>query len=154
MRFVIFLVMILVSSTVFADVVAEVLSYKIDQNGNIEVHTQYKIDGVEVPSRYPLEDGKHYLVTRYQANSFGSMTNDQIKQRILKEIEEHAKSLTQEGFIKKANQDIMDNKLGSLVGSKVLITDAEIGVDNDGDNKIDKVWTVNTKGEKLSEKNP
>ena len=138
----------------FADVTAEVLSYKIDDNGNIEVHTQYKVDGVEVQSRYPQENGKYYWVTRYVASTFGSMTDVQIKDRILSEIKEQVNALGQQEFLKKANKNIVDTKLGTLIGSTDTQSTFEIGVDNDGDHKTDKTWTVNTKGEKLSEKDP
>lgn len=148
---IIFLIFIF-PSLIFADVTAEILSYKIDDNGNIEVHTQYKIDGVEVQSRYSQEDGKYYWVTRYVASTFGNMTDVQIKERILSEIKEQMNALGQQSFLKKANEDIVNNRLKTLVGSTAIQSQFDIGVDNDGDHKVDKTWTVNTKGEKLSEK--
>ena len=150
----IFMVLMGMAWPCFADVTAEVLSYKLDDNGNIEVHTQYKIDGVEQQSRYPQENGKYYWVTRYVASTFGSMTEAQIKARILSEIQDQVNALGQQKFLKKANKNIVDTKLGTLVGATVAQTTFEIGVDNNGDHKTDKIWTVNTAGEKLSEKDP
>lgn len=149
MKSILFCLILFWSQVVFADVTAEVLSYKIDDNGNIEVHTQYKIDGVEVQSRYPQENGKYYWVTRYAASNFGSMTEAQIKRRILSEIDSQTNALVVKSFIEKENQNIINNKLGTLVGSTVTKTQAEIGVDNDGDNKADKIWVVKTDGSKI-----
>lgn len=151
MRFIIFLILMFSVSPIFADVTAEVLSYKIDQNGNIEVHTQYKVDGIEVQSRYPQENGKYYWVTRYDSHNFGDMNDEQIKQRILADVESQSESLIAQTFKKKENQKIVDGKLGTLVGAKITKTQAEVSVDNDGDNKADEVWTVDTE-EKISEK--
>jgi hypothetical protein len=39
------LALMAVCATAKADVTAEILSQKIDENGNIRVETQYKIDG-------------------------------------------------------------------------------------------------------------
>jgi len=151
-------IIILILMTLFpvipswADVTAEIISYKIDQNGNIEVHTQYKIDGVEVVSRYPQENGKYYWVTRYTASAFGNMTEPQIIARIMKEIDDESGALLLESYVKKINQTIATTKLGTLTGSKLTKTQADLKVDNDGDGKADQIWTVTSDGRKLSER--
>ena len=145
------IVLLLVANVAYADVTAEIISYKIDDNGNIEVHTQYKIEGAEVQTRYPQENGKYYGVTRYVASSFGNMNNPQIKSRILTEIEDQVNALGIESFMKKENKEITDNKLGGLVGSTILQEQFNLGVDNDGDHKVDQIWTVKSDGSKIDE---
>ena len=134
----------------FADVTAEVLSYKIDDNGNIEVHTQYKIDGVEVQSRYPQENGKYYLVTRYDAGNFINTTEAEIQNRILSDVKAHAEAVGNKEWIKKNTQDIFKNRLTGVAGSKVTSVESRIRVDTNGDNITDEVWTVKTDGTKIS----
>lgn len=155
------LAMIFSPLIVNADVTAEILSHKIDDNGNIEVHTQYKIDGVEVPSRYPQEDGKYYFVTRYDASVFGGMNENQIKDRILNgrttdgadSIKSQCDSLLIKSFLNKENKDIADNKMKTLPGSTISSSQADIGVDTDGDGKSDKIWVVKTDGTKIEKNN-
>lgn len=144
---VIVLSLILISSVAFAvedGVTAKILAYDIDDNGNIRVKTQYKIDGVEVKSNYPKLNDKYYFVTRYYALNFPGMTDKQIKDRILEDLNAHAENLVLDTFVKKNNQDIHDNHLSALVGSVISKIKATFKFDSDGDNIDDKEWTVYT----------
>lgn len=141
------------TGNVFADVTAEVLSYKIDDNGNIEVHTQYKIDGVEVQSRYPQENGKYYWVTRYDAANFGSMGDADIKSFIQEDLKSNAEKFLINYFIKKENAKLIGQKFtdATISGLTATATEAKIQVNNDNDNLAEEEWTVKTSGEIIKE---
>lgn len=141
---------LLLSVPAFAEVTAEVISYKIDGNGNIEVHTQYKVDGVEVVSRYPLENGKYYWVTRYDAVNFGSMTDAEIKQHILDDLKRNAEGFIARDFIKEENAKIVSQRFESieLVGSLAVALDAKILIADQKTGVAKEEWTVKTDGTK------
>lgn len=136
----------LFATNVFADVTAEILSYDLDDNGNIRVKTQYKIDGIEVKSPYPLLDGKYYFVTRYNIFNFVGMTDEQIKARIVEDVTTHANTLIQQTFTQKQNTDIYANHLTELTGSKVKQTNTTIILDIDSDGVSDREWLIKTDG--------
>lgn len=140
--------LVLISSVAFAKVTAEVLKKDLEDNGNIRVYTQYKIDGVEVVSRYPKLGGKYYWITRYTALIFAGMTDAQMEARILQDVNIYAERLTLETFIEKNNINIVANNLKTLVGSTVSKDSTTIRVDTDGDNIVDTEWTVKTDGTK------
>lgn len=104
----------------FAAVEAEIVAKDIDANGNIRVWTQYKIDGVEVVSQYPKIDGKSVYATRYNAMNFYGMTDQEIKDRIVADAEQHTETLIKKTYNEVKNLDILDKNLSTLVGSKVL----------------------------------
>jgi len=140
----------LFATNVFAGVTAEILAYDLDDNGNIRVKTQYKIDGVEVVSRYPQLGGKYYFVTRYHALNFAGMSDAEIKARILEDVENHAENLIKNTYMKKKNINIHDNHIKALVGSKVTETTTTVSVDTDGDNVNDEIWTIKSDGSHTS----
>lgn len=145
-RILLILVFCLFATNVFAGVTAEILAYDLDDNGNIRVKTQYKIDGVEVISRYPTLGGKYYFVTRYHTLNFAGMSDAEIKTRILEDVEAHAKSLIKKTYIEKSNLDIHDNHIKEVVGSKVTKTTTTIEVDTDGDGEKDTNYILKTDG--------
>ncbi len=107
----------LIATFAFAGTSAEIISYDKDDNGNIRVWTQYKIDGVEVDSRYPKINGKEVYCARYTVFNFIDMTNDEIVARIKEDIEKHAETLIIKTFTKKKNDSIAQNNLSKLVGT-------------------------------------
>jgi hypothetical protein len=139
----------LVAMLSWADVVGEVISIDKDDNGNIRVWTQYKIDGVEVDSRYPKINGKEVYCSRYNAINFVGMTDLQIKERIMKDVDDHTKSLIRNTYIPKANDDIFANHLKTVVGEKKLNTSVTIQVDTDGDGVKDKDVEIKTDGSSI-----
>ena len=144
--------LMLIAAPAMAEVTWEILSVKQDVNGNIEVHTQYKVDGVEQISRYPQEDGKYYWVTRFNAQNFIGMSDAEIKARIEIDCKEFADYLQKSNWMQVETDKIAESHLNGLVGSKGKVTQSEIEVDTDGDNKVDKIFTVKSTGEKVSEK--
>lgn len=127
-RFMVLLIL-LFSSKCFADVTAEIISKKIDENGNIEIHTQYKIDGVEVQSNYPPDSGKYYFVTRYSFLNFVNLSDDDKKNRILSDISSYAKGLIERTYSKKTNEELIkDNFLINIVGQSITETESTIKI--------------------------
>jgi len=123
-----------------SNVTAEIISQDLDDNGNIRVWTQYKIDNIEVKSQYPKIDGKFVYATRYHILNFVGMTDTEIKARIQQDVETHAETLIRKTFIKKANQDILDSHLSDVVGTKVIKETTTIKVSED------KEWELKTDG--------
>ena len=156
MRMILAVVMVLsFAVTAFADVTAEIVGKDIDSNGSIVIKTQYKIDGVEVESRYPQEGGKYYWVTRYSKQNFAGMDATQIQARIDKDIQAFGESLILKPFqeeqrqaLKTANTAFYNISLTSIVGHKVTVTEAKMIVDTNFDGVQDKEWTVKTDGTK------
>jgi hypothetical protein len=115
--------LLLMSSVCFAEVTGEVIGKSIDDNGNILIKTQYRIDGAEVPSRYPQENGKYYWVTRYTVMNFAGMTEVEQNARILKDVSEFAKSLITKKYVAEANGKL---ELKTIVGQKVTETTSTV----------------------------
>jgi len=149
-----FLIMffVLFPAICFADVTAEVLSTTLDARGNIEVHTQYKVDGVEVVSPYPKEDGKSYYVTRYSVQNFSGMTDAEKLARINQDLQAYGEQLIRKPYqneavqlVKDANADLIKTDFfKTLAGKKVTITEAKMQLDTDFNGKPDKEWTMTT----------
>jgi len=137
----------MIASFAFADVTAEILNMGIDENGNIMVKTQYKIDGIEVKSRYPKLDGKYYFVTRYDCMNFQDMTKEEIKDRVLSDVKEHSKSLVAREYIKKKNADIFCD-FPDIQGTTNTESEGSLIIDTDKDGEPDTEWVVKTNGEK------
>ena len=74
------------------------------------------------------------------------MTNIQIKNRILQDLNQHAKILIRKTFISKQNKNIHDNKLSGIIGWTASKDTTKIQVDTDGDGIKDKEWTLKTDG--------
>ncbi len=151
----------LVATFVFAGMSAEIVSVDKDDNGNIRVWTQYKIDGVEVDSRYPKINGKQVYCTRYNKQNFLGMSKTEIAERIDKDLEAHSKTLIQKEFDKNANatvnqiriaynaianQDFMDTSFPVLIGRKVTEEEATVALDTNNDGVQDKEIKVKTDG--------
>lgn len=146
-KWVLCLVLLFMTSLAYADVTAEIVGKAIDDNGNIIIRTQYKIDGVEVVSRYPKdEQGRYYWVTRYNIINFAGMTKAQIKQRVGRDIKAFAQNLIRQEYLKKANLAL---DTSDVIGQTLTETTAEILVDTDGDGIPDKKWTVKNDGSKV-----
>jgi len=147
-RFILFLLFFLICSFSYAGVTGEVLAVDRDDNGNIRVKTQYKIDGVEVKSRYPKLNGKYYWVSRYRSHNFADMTDLEIKNRILRDVRKHSENLITDTFFRVDNERIINNNLPNLIGSMIIRNQSKVLIDIDGDNVFDKEWTVKTDGTK------
>ena len=118
------LLTILLISTAWAGVTGEIVGKTIDSNGNIVIRTQYKIDGVEVPSQYPKDaQGRYYWQTRYNFENFDGMTDEQIFARIEQDIEDFAKLLITDKYVRAENSKI---NLDSLIGRSVETNSATI----------------------------
>lgn len=140
------LLMLAVCGVAFADVTAEIIGKDLDENGNIVIRTQYKLDGEEVVSRYPRdEQGRSYWVTRYTVQNFAGMDANATKARILKDVKDYSKVLIQKDYLLTANQSL---DLSSVLGATNTETEASILVDENQDGTPDKEWKVKTDGSK------
>ncbi len=146
MKFILTLFFCLLTTFAFADVIGEIVSIDKDVKGSIRVWTQYKVDGVEVESRYPKIGGKYVFCSRYNAINFAGMTDTQIKARIDFDVKQHTKSLLRNTYISVVNDDIIANHLGTVVGSTTTTKDLKINVDTDGDGVIDAEVLIKTDG--------
>lgn len=136
----------------FSDVTATILDVSQDSNsGAIIVKTQYKVDGVELVSNYPLLDGKYYWQTRYNLNQFAGMTDGEVKTRIFKDIKAFGENVTCKTYLKQANFVYTKDKGSLLIGQTGTILSADILVDSDGDNIVDTKWIVKTDGTRIEE---
>lgn len=137
-----------------AEVTAEIVAKDLDDNGNIRVWTQYKVDGVEVESRYPQIGGKFVYCTRYSRQNFTGMAKNEIAEYIDNDIGSHNDTLTQKEYNKKAqktvsqlrveyntqeNQKFLDTDFPDIIkkrvisdNAKVVIGDEEYLVKTDG----------------------
>ena len=145
------IMVLLWAAYVMAGSEAEVVKVERDEGNNIRVWTQYKVDGVEVKSRYPKIDGKHVFCSRYAIHNFAEMTDAEIKAYILDDIGSHTKVLIRNAFVEKANTDVLENHLSGIVGAKVSNTTATIKLDTDKDGAADVKWTVKSDGTHTSE---
>ena len=142
---VLFLVM---TFPVFADVSAKIVGVVKDDNGNIEVRTQYKIDGVEVQSRYPQMNGMSYWVTRYNVQNFAGMTKAQILGRIKQDIKSFEVKLIIDKFLA-INNDVFVTAGQNIVNATDTVQSAMIYVNTTGGNVLDTSWQVFTDGHKV-----
>ena len=126
---------------------AKIIGVDKDEQGNIRVKTQYKIDGVEVVSPYPQLNGMYYFVTRYTVQNFAGMTKLQILGRIKKDIQSHEKSLITKKFLQITN-DAFVNAGQDLINASDSIDTASIYVDANGDGTLDTEWVISTDGTK------
>ncbi len=136
---VLILVFCLFAPFVFAGVEAEIIAKDLDDNGNIRIWTQYKIDGKEVESEYPKINGKYVYATRFAAHNFAGMTDSQIEDVVLYQAKKHSETLIRQEFIKKnvsTNSDIFDNHLPTLLGKKVTLDSMDIKIDDDKKIKV------------------
>lgn len=149
--------LIFISTQAMADVTGEIISVKKDTNGNIEVHTQYKIDGVEVVSNYPQENGKYYWVTRYSVQNFFGMSDVEKQGRIDIDVKTFAESLITKPFIpeliqivKDANATLIETNLFKQMAGHIVNTkEAKILIDTNFDKVPDTEWVVKTDGTKV-----
>ena len=134
MRIILVLIFCLMTSLAYAEVTGEIIAKDIDEKGNIRIWTQYKIDGVEVESRYPKIDGKYVYATRFAAHNFAGLSDAQIELRILRETKAQSKNLFKQVFIRKTistNNEIFDKHLKTIVGKSISVETAEIKVGDD-----------------------
>jgi hypothetical protein len=129
--------MLLIATPVFASVSGTVIGTQQDENGNIIVKTAYYMDGVNVPSRYPVENGVYYWVSRYSFQNFDGMTPLQIEARIKQDVDAFAQSLIAKKYTTEANASL---DLKALVGKTFTSQTAEIQL------SPTKALTVNTAG--------
>lgn len=144
------LLILFITTFCFGDVTWKVLKVDKDTNGNIQVKTQFKIDGVEVQSRYPTLNGKYYFVTRFSAQNFWEMTAQEKKDFITAELDKHAQALIAREYMKKENDLIITKDLVGLTSTVGTKTEAKVKADTDGNGLNDKEYTVKTDGTKTS----
>jgi len=163
-RFILAIIFCLVSGFAYADASFEIVAQDIDNNGNIRVWTQHKIDGVEVVSQYPKINGKSVWATRYSKQNFAECKDKaEIEAKIMIDIANYSNALIQKEFDKNApktlnqirvdyntsaNQAFVTANLDKLVGktSTVATTSQKIDINNDG--VIDTELTLKTDGTK------
>jgi len=129
--------MLLIATPVMAEVTGTILGTAQDENGSIVVKTQYKIDGVVVPSRYPDEGQGAYWVTRYSFQNFDGMDAKAIEARIQQDVDAFAQSLIAKKYTAEANASL---DLKALIGKTFTSQTAEIQL------SPTKALTVNTAG--------
>ena len=111
--------MLLISTPVSADVVGQVIGKSIDDNGNIIIKTAYFLDGQNVPSRYPVENGVYYWVTRYSFQNFDGMDAKAIEARIKQDVDQFAQSLIAKKYTAEQNASLnLDNVIGKTFTTK------------------------------------
>jgi hypothetical protein len=113
-----------------------------DANGNIVVKVAYYMDGVNMETQYPKENGIYYQVFRLSFQNIDGMTAEQIGEYIDQNVKQHCESLIQ----RKANA--VENAkldLSSYVGRKVTVESTEMQI------SPVKAYIVGTAG-KVSEK--
>ena len=93
MRYILALMMICFTTLAFAGASGEIVKIEFDDTYNIRVWVQYKVDGVEVPSRYPPINGKQVWCFRKNFSDFVGMTNTDIINNIKGDIEDHCDKL-------------------------------------------------------------
>lgn len=141
-KLVVAVVMVLgLASVCFADVTAEIIGVDLDENGAIRVKTQYKIDGKEVESRYPQQDGKYYFVTRYRIDNFAGMNKTKILQRIKSDISSFQKNIILNDYFKKAN-DAFVKSGADLINITNTEKTATLDLDTDNDGIPDTRWII------------
>lgn len=166
-KFVIIIILSLMSLYCFAQVTTEIIAKDIDINGNIRIWTCHKIDGVEVESRYPKMDGHFVYATRYSKQSFKDCEDKiEIETYILNDVKNHSNILIQKEFDKnasktfnqikvdyntQANQDFINTSLDSLIGKGTTIVEVKKNIDTDNDGNLDKEITLNQNGTKIEE---
>jgi hypothetical protein len=133
------LIFLAVTVPAFANVTGTILGYQQDENGNIMVKTQYMVDGVEVPSRYPQQDGKYYWVTRYSFQNFDGMDARGIEARVQQDVDAFAQSLIAKKFTAEENAKL---DLSPLIGKTFTSMTADIQV------SPTKKYVVDTAGSK------
>lgn len=134
------LALMAVCATVRADVTAEIISQNIDENGNIRVVTQYKIDGktVDVKSQ-PCDNCTQG--SRYSFQNFIDMTDAEIMAYIKADIGVHAKNLVARKFATEENKKLLPD-ISELTGQKVTATESVLKISDTVE------WTVKTDGTK------
>jgi hypothetical protein len=133
---------LMVASVANAGVMGEVVGSAQDANGNIVVKVAYYMDGENLESPYPKENGKFIQVFRLSFQNIDGMTAEQVGAYIDQNVKQHCESLIQ----RKANA--VENAkldLSGFVGRKVTVENTEIQV------SPVKAYVVGTTG-KLSEK--
>jgi len=139
-KIVLVLMALMMARFCYADVTAEIIGKAIDDNGNIIIKTQYKVDGVEVKSRYPVENGKYCWITMYNVTHFANMTEQEISEKINKDISDFSKTLIRKKFIEVANKTV---NLQNIIGQTSIETKAIIQISPELE------WEVKTSGEKI-----
>jgi hypothetical protein len=125
MKYVLTVLMVLFAVSAQADIVGRVISTAQDENGNIMVRTSYFDNGVNVPSRYPMEGGLYYWVTRYSFQNFDGMDAKGIEARIKQDVDAFAQSLIAKEFTKAQNLAI---DLKPIIGKEFTTTSTEVQV--------------------------
>ena len=146
------LALVMVCGLAFAGYEAEILDVIQDPvNGSIIVKTQYKLDGVEVVSRYPQLDGKYYWVTRYQLQSFAGMDDNEMKMHVLKDLMSFGENLIREAYLEKANLAFIQDNAATLIGTKNAAVSATILLDTNKDGVRDTKWIIFSDGTRTEE---
>jgi hypothetical protein len=132
----------MVATVANAGVMGEVVGSSMDANGNIVVKVAYYMDGENLESPYPKENGRFIQVFRLSFQNIDGMTQAQIGEYIDQNVKQHCESLIQ----RKANA--VENAkldLSSYVGRKVTVESTEMQI------SPVKAYVVGTAG-KVSEK--
>lgn len=109
-------------------ITAEIVKVDLDEQKAIRVWAQYKIDGVEVVSNYPRIDGKSVFCTRYEDLQFAKMNGDEVKDHIISQSKSHVEVLVRKEYLRIANDSVVKDNLGALVGRKVQADSAKVSV--------------------------
>jgi len=110
-------------------------------SGRIVLKIQFKVDGVEVSSQYPLLNGKHYHPTRYSESHFEGLDKQGIIDWLGKDVERQCGNYIKKTFSEKVNTEIIKDIETSLVGLNIKKSEVEIERDT-------KIYIVKTDGTK------
>jgi hypothetical protein len=135
-----------ITSLCFANVTYEKVGQEIDPNGNIIVYTNFKVDGVDVPSPYPKIDGKSVKATRYSWANFYGMTDKQIADFIKADLERNCEGMAQQVYSKKENEKLINDISAMTISGSV--DGAVVKLDTDKNGLPDKELTLKTDGTK------
>jgi hypothetical protein len=125
MNYVLTILMVFFAVSAQADIVGRVIGTQQDENGSIMIKTAYFDSGINVPSRYPMEGGLYYWVTRYSFQNFDGMTEAEIESRIKQDVDAFAQSLIAKEFTKAQNLAI---DLKPIIGKEFTTTSTEVQV--------------------------
>lgn len=119
---------------------ATIISKDVDtQRGTIRVWTQYKLDGVEIPSQYPKIDGKSVYCVRYDPVQLVGLTEAEIEAKVLADLDSHAGSLIRNKFRSLVTSDALNTGMANIIGktvqkdtTQVKVGDKDYNIKDDG----------------------
>jgi hypothetical protein len=124
-------------------VTGEIIKIDTDDNGAIRVWSNYKVDGVDVPSQYPKINGKSVFCTRYSVVNFAGLDKATIQALVTKDVDAYANKLAIDQYSSVATPVSIADNLTELIGTTVTKTDGVLTVgDKEATFKPDGTVTI------------